>query len=482
VTQDELVYSGIERRSTRRVVANQWALCLGFALGEGLLAGIIMLASALVYHEIANAASIPLALYGFYSALVGLIYGTFSAISAGRFLERSRHPQVILAESLLGWTAAFAMALFVAFVFGFVGDLSRVSLLSGYAVGLPVLLIARGGGYAAVTSRITAGSLQFQKVSLIGARSDLERFRRNGNLWKAGYRLSGMLNLEDAFAADGLIDRHRIVEFARYWVSMGAESIIIVGDLGDLDALERVANELKRYAINVVCVPATDNTNLKFLDVVPLGPNNAVRVLKKPMSDGAVLLKRALDLSGAGIGLLLLVPVFAVVAVLIKLESPGPVIFRQERRGFNGQVFYIWKFRSMRVTESGRQMTQVRGGHDSRITNIGRFIRRTSIDELPQLVNVLRGDMSLVGPRPHALMHDDELGAQLASYAHRQRIKPGITGWAQVNGYRGETATLEQIEGRTSHDLHYIDNWSIFLDCWIIVLTVFSAKTRKNAV
>jgi exopolysaccharide biosynthesis polyprenyl glycosylphosphotransferase len=207
-----------------------------------------------------------------------------------------------------------------------------------------------------------------------------------------------------------------------------------------------------------------------------------VRVLKKPMSDGAVLLKRAFDLSGAAIGLVLLVPVFAVVGVLIKLESPGPIIFRQERRGFNGQTFHIWKFRSMRVTESGRQMTQVRGSHDSRITSIGRFIRRTSIDELPQLVNVLRGEMSLVGPRPHALMHDDELGEQLAGYAHRQRIKPGITGWAQVNGYRGETSTLEQVEGRTSHDLYYIDNWSIFLDCWIIVLTVFSAKTRKNAI
>ena len=135
----------------------------------------------------------------------------------------------------------------------------------------------------------------------------------------------------------------------------------------------------------------------------------------------------------------------------------------------------------MTVTESGRKMTQAKVG-DKRITRIGAFIRRTSIDELPQLINVLSGDMSLVGPRPHALVHDDELGEQLASYAHRQRIKPGITGWAQVNGYRGETSTFEQIEGRTRHDLYYIDNWSIFLDCWIIVLTVFSSKTRRNAV
>jgi exopolysaccharide biosynthesis polyprenyl glycosylphosphotransferase len=199
------------------------------------------------------------------------------------------------------------------------------------------------------------------------------------------------------------------------------------------------------------------------------------------MGEGAVFLKRLFDLSGALFGLAVLSPLLVVVALLIKLDSPGPVFYRQERRGFNGEVFYIWKFRSMTVTESGRAMTQVRVG-DKRITRIGAFIRRTSIDELPQLINVLSGHMSLVGPRPHALVHDDELGAQLADYAHRQRIKPGITGWAQVNGYRGETSTLEQVEGRIAHDLYYIENWSIFLDCWIVLLTLFSAKTRRNAV
>jgi exopolysaccharide biosynthesis polyprenyl glycosylphosphotransferase len=343
-------------------------------------------------------------------------------------------------------------------------------------------LVARGAAYALVTLRIRAGQLQFQKVAVVGTRSDAVRFLVNGNLWKAGYRLSGTLYVDDALDGDGRVNRAAIVEFAQEWVAKGAEFIVIVGNIGDIDALERIANELKRYAINVVCVPATDNISFKFLDVVPIGPNNAVRFLRKPMSDGAVLLKRAFDLLGAGIGLVLLAPLFVVVAALIKLETPGPVFFRQERRGFNGETFHIWKFRSMRVTESGRKMTQVRGAGDSRITGIGAFIRRTSIDELPQLINVLRGEMSLVGPRPHALIHDDELGEQLASYAHRQRIKPGITGWAQVNGYRGETSTFEQIEGRTSHDLYYIDNWSIFLDCWIIVLTVFSAKTRRNAV
>ena len=485
MSQDEVIYTGIERRQARRVIANQIALCAAFAIGEGLLAALVMLAPALVYHSVVmhlDPREIPFGLYAAYAGFIGLLYGIFSAVSAGRFLERERQTHLILTESLLGWTAAFAIGLFVAFLLGVAGDLSRVSLLTGYFVGLPVLLFARGSLYALVTLRIRAGQLQFQKVAVVGSRGDTERFLRNGNLWKAGYRLSGTLFVDEVRDADGHVNRPAIVEFAQEWVARGAEFIVIVGDIGDIDALERVANDLKRYAVNVVCVPATDNVGFKFLDVVPIGPNNAVRFLRKPMSDGAVLLKRAFDIVGAGIGLVLLAPFFAVVAALIKLETPGPVFFRQERRGFNGETFHIWKFRSMRVTESGRQMTQVRGSGDSRITKIGAFIRRTSIDELPQLINVLRGDMSLVGPRPHALVHDDELGEQLASYAHRQRIKPGITGWAQVNGYRGETSTFEQIEGRTNHDLYYIDNWSIFLDCWIIVLTVFSAKTRRNAV
>jgi lipopolysaccharide/colanic/teichoic acid biosynthesis glycosyltransferase len=134
----------------------------------------------------------------------------------------------------------------------------------------------------------------------------------------------------------------------------------------------------------------------------------------------------------------------------------------------------------MRVTESGYRMTQAQKD-DPRITRIGRLLRSTSIDELPQLVNVFIGQMSLVGPRPHAVSHDEELSRELASYAHRQRIKPGITGWAQVNGFRGETATRRAIEGRVEHDIYYIDHWSIVLDVWILILTVLSPATRRNA-
>jgi len=474
--------SRIERRRYRRQVANSSALSFTMAFGEGVAASLVMLLPALAYHLLqAPVSAVPFALYAAYSALVGTVYAGLSFFTAGKFLSRTVSGQSIISEAALGWTAAFAVALFVAFLAGLADELSRVSLTASYLIGIPALLVTRNAAYAALSGRIRAGRLQYQKVAVAGDRADVVRFLYNGHLWKAGYQLAGTLYFEEIRDGEGRIDEAALVEFAQRWLAQGAENLVLVGGIGDVDGLERLSSALKRFAINAVCAPATDNASFKFLDIVPIGPNNAVRFLRKPMGDGAVFLKRAFDVSAAIFGLVVLSPLFAVVAVWIKLDSPGAVFYRQERRGFNGETFHIWKFRSMTVTESGRQMTQVRAG-DKRITRIGAFIRRTSIDELPQLINVLRGEMSLVGPRPHALMHDDEFGLQLAQYAHRQRIKPGITGWAQVNGYRGETSTFEQVRGRTEHDLYYIDNWSIWLDCWIVLLTVFSPKTRRNAV
>lgn len=484
MAQEQLGFgTGVERRRAPRITTNHTALCLTFGLVEGSVAALAIIVPALIYHVVFAGVPIGDSLLYFYLAyalLTGAGYGIFSAIAASRLLGNARSQHMALTDSMLSWTAAFAAALFVSFLIGVSGDLSRVSLTAAYLVGVPVLLGVRSIAYSALWARIRAGRLQYEKVGVIGDRGDVIRFLVNGNLWRAGYQLAGALHLEEVHDDAGKVRPDLVVRAAQDWVDRGVKFIVFVGKFDDLDSLELLTNELKRFAVNVVGAPASDNTSFKFLDVVPMGANNALQFLRKPMGDAAVLLKRAFDLCGALFGLVILSPLFAVVAVLIKLDGPGPVFYRQERRGFNGKTFFIWKFRSMSVTESGRQMQQARLG-DSRITRIGRVIRATSIDELPQLLNVVAGNMSLVGPRPHALMHDDDLGAQLMSYAHRQRIKPGITGWAQINGYRGETTTFEQIQGRTEHDLHYIDNWSIFLDCWIIALTLFSKKARHNA-
>lgn len=165
----------------------------------------------------------------------------------------------------------------------------------------------------------------------------------------------------------------------------------------------------------------------------------------------------------------------------MKLSSRGPILFRQRRKGADGRVFTIYKFRSMRVhTEEAGVLSQATRG-DSRVTRVGAFLRRTSLDELPQFFNVLRGDMSVVGPRPHALEHDDLYRKVVSGYIHRYRIKPGITGWAQVNGLRGETDRIEKMEARVAHDLYYLGNWSFGLDMRIIAATIFRGLRSANA-
>jgi putative colanic acid biosysnthesis UDP-glucose lipid carrier transferase len=182
--------------------------------------------------------------------------------------------------------------------------------------------------------------------------------------------------------------------------------------------------------------------------------------------------KRVLDIIMSIAAIVFFLPVFLIVTAAIKLDSHGPVIFRQRRSGFNGKEFIIFKFRTMRVLEDGPVVTQA-CRDDRRVTYIGKFLRRSSLDELPQLFNVLRGDMSLVGPRPHAVAHDDHYRVHIAEYACRHYVKPGITGWAQVNGLRGETASIEQMADRVKLDVWYISYWSLGLDLNILLRTCF---------
>jgi putative colanic acid biosynthesis UDP-glucose lipid carrier transferase len=179
--------------------------------------------------------------------------------------------------------------------------------------------------------------------------------------------------------------------------------------------------------------------------------------------------------------LLVALPVMGLVALLVKLESPGPVLFKQKRNGFDGKPFTIYKFRTMQVhQEPNGQLTQARK-HDERFTRIGRFLRRSSLDELPQLVNVLQGRMSLVGPRPHAIEHNEYFSEHIEGYLRRHRVKPGITGWAQVNDLRGETQTIEEMSRRVKHDLYYIEHWSLWFDLRIILTTILKMFFSRKA-
>jgi Undecaprenyl-phosphate glucose phosphotransferase len=211
-----------------------------------------------------------------------------------------------------------------------------------------------------------------------------------------------------------------------------------------------------------------------------IGSSVAVEVQRAPLSNVECFIKRGLDLILSTLALVILGPFLAVIAGFIKLDSSGPVIFRQRRTGFNGRCFTIYKFKTMTTIEDGAVVVQATR-NDGRVTRLGKLLRRYSVDELPQLVNVLRGEMSLVGPRPHAIAHDDQYSEGIARYAFRQHVKPGITGWSQVNGLRGETCNAGDMQRRVALDLWYIDHWSIWLDLWILLRTLKAVVLARNA-
>jgi Undecaprenyl-phosphate glucose phosphotransferase len=201
---------------------------------------------------------------------------------------------------------------------------------------------------------------------------------------------------------------------------------------------------------------------------------------RSPLTPSERAAKRIFDIAVATCSLLIMAPFLLAISLAVWIESPGPILFRQKRGGFNGRAFQILKFRTMHVMEDGAVITQA-ARHDDRITRIGWCLRRTSLDELPQLINVLRGDMSLVGPRPHALAHDDGYSKLISNYPFRHHVKPGITGWAQVNGFRGETPTVELMKQRVELDLRYVSNWSLWLDLRILARTALEIFRSRNA-
>lgn len=241
-----------------------------------------------------------------------------------------------------------------------------------------------------------------------------------------------------------------------------------------------VMEKLNNKLINIRIVPdiyqaITLNAGVEDFEGMPL-----INLTDTPMYGWNVVFKRFVDIVFSSSALIVISPLMAVIALIIKLTSPGPVFFKQRRYGLDGKVIWVYKFRTMTVCEDGTDVPQAQKC-DPRITPFGAFLRRTSLDELPQFINVWQGQMSVVGPRPHAIAHNEQYRKLIRSYMLRHKVKPGITGWAQVNGWRGETDTLDKMEKRVDFDLYYIENWSIWFDMEIMWLTVWKGLVNKNA-
>jgi putative colanic acid biosynthesis UDP-glucose lipid carrier transferase len=289
---------------------------------------------------------------------------------------------------------------------------------------------------------------------------------------RAGYRILREFALDSARSYECL--QNALV----FTLCSGADGLFLAGDYDKL--VFSTLEQLRTSATPVFFFPTGSLATLLKGPFWGSDPTPLFELRRGALDDAQQLLKRVTDIVVAAAALLLLSPALALVAFAIRLESSGPIIFRQTRLGRNGVPFEIYKFRTMKVWEDGAHVRQA-CRDDARVTRVGRWLRKTSIDELPQLINVLRGDMSLVGPRPHALAHDRYYGECIPEYKVRQNVRPGITGWAQVNGHRGETPTVDKMAQRIALDLWYIDHLSESLDVEIMLRTLIHILRSRDA-
>ena len=344
-------------------------------------------------------------------------------------------------------------------------------------VGLTVIG-ARVIFYSWLQAAIASNRIEARRVVLIGNAIHCSKFasrlKAGGIETIATFRLPDESNTKDAAT------NHTIRKMVSQLRALRADDIIVLAINKFMPVIFDFTNSFAELPAGIHIVPVEALNALASSQIAEFDNLHTIQVQQPPLSMFDLCIKRAFDVTVATIGLIALSPLLLIVSIAIRLDSPGPIFFRNTRHGFNNDKIRVLKFRSMISIEDAGQFTQATE-NDPRITRIGRIIRRTNIDELPQLINVLRGEMSLVGPRPHATAHNALFNNVIAPFSRRHNVKPGITGWAQVNGCRGVTDTLEKMQQRIEYDLYYIDNWSFLFDVKIIMMTLFSKKAYLNA-
>ena len=457
------------------------ALCLEFLLVAG-----ASFAAGDIYHRI-TVGALPYA--DFYFAATVLLAAIFTVpcgLSRDYSMTRLALPREQLRSVFLHWNTAFLLLAFALFISHATDFYSRGSMIAQYFAGMSMafgfrLLLAR-----AVTRSLIKGVLGGKRVVIAGDAASVAYAARRLRTDGRGIEIVGTVRFPAAERVSGdATDRGRDVheaiaaveEIAR---STDLDEIVISMPWSESASIKAFVEGLAVIPATMHLAPDASGAWTHHLSSACVGSLPTIKLSAAPLTLKDRILKRGFDLIAGSLLLLVALPLFAVVGVLIKFDSAGPVFFRQRRHGFNQGEFRIFKFRTMTTLDDGQVIRQATR-NDTRITRIGSFLRRTNLDELPQLINVLAGHMSLVGPRPHALAHNSEFEQKIRLYAKRHNVKPGITGWSQVNGHRGETETLEKMEKRVEFDVFYIDNWSLLLDISILYLTIFSIKSFQNA-
>jgi Undecaprenyl-phosphate glucose phosphotransferase len=414
--------------------------------------------------DVAEASGITLVAAVFYASLRGL--RKTQAINGPTRLTRE------MAGVLASWLVVVTVMSFIAFLMKASADYSRGFVLV-FATVVPAALGALRWQYARL-ARPTSGPRRISwKVMVLGDLDELHERGLEERLQPLGVEIAGAFALLSAAPSRhglGEVDQRTIERLIEACRQTAADEILLMLPWRDDVRIHAVLDELARVPLPVRLLVDRSLENVMSRSASGWGRLASIEVQRAPLTLSEQMQKRALDIVVAGTALVVLLPLLACVAALIKLESKGPVLFKQHRNGFNGRVFKIYKFRSMTTVDDGAVIRQATR-NDARVTRVGRFLRRSSIDELPQLWNVLVGDMSVVGPRPHAVAHNIDYNRKIARYVLRHYMRPGLTGWAQVNGYRGETPHLWLMERRVEHDIWYVNNWSIWLDIRIMLRT-----------
>jgi Undecaprenyl-phosphate glucose phosphotransferase len=374
-------------------------------------------------------------------------------------------------NGLLSVVFGFSLFLTVLFLSKIADQYSRGTFVFQFIAAAAAVVGIRSLWYSRLRRAIVSGSIESRRAILIGAKSACDAIRER--LTHTGIKVIWWAQFPNAkyttTPSNLVLSERQIAATCR---KLRPDDIIVLPSDSDPLCPAGLIECLSELPVDVHILPA-GLASASAVQGSQLGPFVGIQLCRRPLSLVDRALKRALDLVIAAFLLAFLSPIMLMAAAAIVLDSRGPVFFRQKRHGYNNEPITVIKFRSMHVLEGGDNFTPARR-NDDRVTRVGRVLRRTNIDELPQLINVLAGTMSIVGPRPHATAHNDMFEHALARFARRHNVKPGITGWAQINGCRGEANTLEKMRLRVDHDLYYIDNWSLFFDLKIIVLTALS--------
>lgn len=381
-------------------------------------------------------------------------------------------------EALINGVAA---TLFFILIYGFLSgklhEFSRIWLSLSFVIGFVLLLTNRKIIAYALRKASQRGKIT-EAIVIVGANERAEKIitsihgMPNENIAVLGVFDDRFIRPMSALMQASLLGTTG--DMLDYIRGHRVDRVVVALPWNTSDRTNALLSRLGTVPVRIDLVPSDMIWHYPNIDMERIGGVPVLTIVNSRVEKQMGMIKRLEDIVISSIALLLLWPVLLIAAIAVKLGSKGPAIFKQQRHGFNNQVFEVHKFRSMRLQNDDGQGIKQATRHDARITRIGSFLRRSSIDELPQLFNVLKGDMSIVGPRPHAVQHNDEYGAIISQYFARHNVKPGITGWAQVKGLRGETDTIDKMHKRVDADLYYIENWSLLLDLKVILMTAIT--------